>query len=154
MIRIIHVEDDRSEAEHVRQMLEVEFTTRGVSIQRVCTECEFRTMLDDIARNPPTLVLMDIMLRWCDPAPDLKKPPVDVRNGGYERAGLRCQRLLWAKNPKIPVVFYTVLHEADLEGGSRQVERNVVFISKGPDFNELFDKIREIAAKAAGIEIR
>jgi DNA-binding NarL/FixJ family response regulator len=153
MIRILHVEDDPCEAEHVRQTLEKEFTSRGVTIQRVCTELQFRTMLDEIVQNPPTLVLMDIMLRWCDPAPDLKEPPADVRSGGYDRAGLRCQRLLWAKNPNIPVIFFTVLHESDMEGDLRPMEKNVFFISKGPDFNGLFDKIREIATKAAGINI-
>ena len=151
MINIIHVEDDRSFAEYVKDILENEFTTRGIIIKRVATELEFREKVHEIATCPPTLVLIDIMLRWCDARPDFEEPPLDVKQGGCERAGIRCQKLLFRMKPDVHVVFYTVLEPSDMKSEFPQMPRNVVYINKGADIQDLIDKIREIAATSAGI---
>lgn len=151
MIKILHIEDERNSAEHVKELLEHEFTIHGVTITRICTESEFRKALDSIAKCPPTLVLMDIMLRWCDPSADFEEPPQDVKEGGYERAGFRCQKLLWEKNQNIPVLFYTVLDKSGLQSELRQMPQNVICLSKGEDVHELTDIIREISASSLGV---
>src|SRR5262245_13291653 len=108
-MKILLVEDDYLMTDWLYPKLEEEFP--NAEIDKISTESEFYSRLVSIAVNPPDIILMDVMLRWADPSPDLQSPPREVQEGGFFRAGLRCQRLLSKKTQpnQIPVVLFTTL---------------------------------------------
>ena len=142
-MRITVVEDDHLQAEH----MEVELKRAlNAEVQRIRTECEFRSQLGDLARRPPNVIVMDVMLRWTDPSVDLEKPPPDVTKEGFQSAGLRCQELLAGRSEtsQIPVILYTVLEGEDLKGRVEKSNGPVVYLPKQADLSGLIDKIRKV----------
>jgi CheY-like chemotaxis protein len=111
----------------------------------IATESEFRDSLDRIADDPPALVIMDVMLRWCDPSPEMPPQPDDVRAAGFSRAGVRCSQLLRANSMTrgIPVVVFTVL---DANGLS--LPPDCTFISKASDLRPFLDAVGERLSRA------
>ena len=135
-MRIIVVEDDNIEADSLVNGLK-EKLNADVSV--IHTEREFVGTLGSIAEHPPDLIVLDVMLRWTDPTPDLKIEdiPADVLRDGFYSAGVRCVKRLEADNRTkgIPVVFYTTL------------ERNefglpITHITKGEEIDSLAQAIR------------
>jgi len=140
-MRILLVEDDHLQAEGITAEFERAFP--GAKVQTIATESDFVANLNQIADNPPDVIIIDVMLRWADPAPDLKPPPPEVQEGGFFRAGIRCKDMLQRnKNTDdIPVVVYTVLDRSDLPEG-------LEFIPKGANFRALVNRIREVLEKS------
>lgn len=98
---------------HLREAMQL------VAPMRISTEKAFREYLDRLMpADAPDLFIVDMMLRWTDPAPNLAEPPDDVQRGGFVQAGLRCvERIL--QNPvtaKTPIIINTVLDEEDIAG--------------------------------------
>src|SRR5262245_64704189 len=93
-MRVLLVEDDFLQAEWLRESLRRNFSS--VEVVVVKNESSFREQISDLLESPPDLVLMDVMLRWCDPNPGSQPTPApeEVRQGGYYRAGFRCLKLL------------------------------------------------------------
>jgi CheY-like chemotaxis protein len=149
-MRILVVEDDHHQAYWIgTSLLE---GLPGAQIRRISTELGFRSRLADIADDPPDVIIMDIMLRWTDPSPDLQEPPADVRKDGFYAAGLRCERLL-AENERtsgIPVIFYTVLEESDVHQKQPTLRENVHYLPKESDPKPLIDKVREVTSSNRG----
>ena len=117
-MRIIIVEDDQLEEELVRKMLTSgQFKVPDGEIETIWTEADFYAKLDEIAGSPPRpdLVIMDVMMRWTDPAPEMPCAPDEVIQEGPTRAGLRCAEKLDKLNPAIPILFYTILEREDLD---------------------------------------
>jgi CheY-like chemotaxis protein len=146
-VKILIVEDDPLQVDLIFPSL-VKAFHRG-EIKNISTEHEFRARLDEISNDPPDVVVMDVMLRWTDPAPDMPVWPDDVRLEGHYLAGIRCSRLLAENNitRHIPVILYTVLTEKDLEhhlGRSRDPQSTVCFLQKNGDAEPLIQKIREL----------
>src|SRR2546425_8168130 len=110
---ILVIEDDYLQADWIRQKLTEAMP--NANIRLIATEAEFRSQFENIANQDPDVVVMDVMLRWADPSPDLTPPPQDVREEGFYRAGLRCERMLAEDNrtSRVPVILYTVLELAD-----------------------------------------
>ena len=113
MKRVLIVEDDYLQAEWLRATLEGYFPS--LNVQHMRTESEFRDKIEKLRRDPPDLVILDVMLRWADPNPRIAVPPEEAKNGFF-RAGLRCERLLrlYKETRQVPVILYTVLQENDL----------------------------------------
>jgi CheY-like chemotaxis protein len=115
-MQILLVEDDPLQAELVTEFLTSQSAFPSAVIRRISTESQFRSNFEDIASNNPDVIIMDIMLRWADPAPEFELPPEDIAEEGFYRAGLRCERLL-ANDPRtsdIPIILYTILGNGDL----------------------------------------
>jgi CheY-like chemotaxis protein len=145
-IEILSVEDDPLQAEWIRQT--IEDRVAGTRVQQISTESEFVAKLSEIIANPPALILMDVMLRWADPSPNIPERPADVKNGGMQRAGLRCQVRL-AADPAtygIPVILYTVLQNGELNQlkASALMPAHVVHIQKDSDPSDLLREIRRL----------
>jgi CheY-like chemotaxis protein len=140
---IVIVEDDHLQEGPLEDQIRDTFPS--ARIRTVATEEEFRTRLDDFRRDPPDLFVMDVMLRWSYPSPASTPAPPDVARGGYQRAGLRCVRLM-AEDPAlrdVPVVFYTILERSDLDRDSDQVpEADTTYVRKSTDPEVLVRKIR------------
>lgn len=143
-MNILIVEDDYLQAEWFQKELKKEFPRANIDI--IKTEYKFRSCMEEIAKKPPDVIVMDIMLRWADPSPDMPQPPDDVKNEGFYRAGLRCQKLL-AESEKtriIPVILYTVLERNDLKENLQKLPSHVIHLPKESSLTPLVREIRRL----------
>lgn len=138
-MKVLLVEDDYVQEDTITEALERAFT--GIKVDKIRTEAEFHEGIDRIARKPPDVVIMDVMLRWTDPAPDMPIPPAVVQKDGYHRAGLRCADMLSERDAtkNVPVILFTVLRREDLE---LPKTHNILYVSKESDLDELVSRIR------------
>jgi hypothetical protein len=113
-------------------------------VKTITTEEQFRAHLPAMRVAVPDLVLMDVMLRWASPRPDMPAPPEDVVTGGYYRAGLRCARLMLddACLQQVPVVLYTILEHNDLERDGQVLPPNATYIGKNTELEVLSRHLR------------
>src|SRR5690242_14095860 len=109
MRRIILLEDDHRQVDSSREKIVSVFPQLSVEI--VNSEYEFRQQLESIATQPPDVIVIDVMLRWTDPAPQMPLRPPDVQREGFYTAGLRCAKLLQhdPRTRRIPLIFYTLV---------------------------------------------
>lgn len=143
MISILLVEDDNIQEDTIVKDLKKHFGDE-IRIETVITEKEFQDKLDEIILNPPNVVIMDVMIRWTDPTPDMKEPPEEVSKNGPFRAGFRCTELLYQKTVDIPVILYTVLGENDIENNINNLSHKPIHLSKDADPRPLIDAIEKI----------
>src|ERR1700704_790826 len=87
-MRILLVEDDSFQADWIMHGTQLAFPT--LEMVRIATELEFRRSFDNIAINPPDIIIMGMMLRWVDPSPEMEMPPSEIQESGFYRAGFRC----------------------------------------------------------------
>jgi CheY-like chemotaxis protein len=146
-MNIVAVEDDYLQAEWLKETLERIFSECTVEV--VPTESHFRDQIGRWEANPPNLFIVDVLLAWALPSRQIPEPPPEVEEGGFQRAGLRCQALL-AKSPalrRVPVVFYTVLDRDVLERELPRWPGGVSFLKKGDSQDKLLDLVRQKTAK-------
>ena len=117
---ILVVEDDILQFETIERSIMESNKLSKARLERVKTELEFHEKFEDIANDNPTVILMDIMLKWTS-KDRLVEPPKEVEEKGFYRAGLRCERMLAndKRTQNIPVFIYSVLGREDLEGEFR-----------------------------------
>lgn len=141
-MNIILVEDDHLQAEWAKSILEKAFGS--VLIKRISTESEFYANLETFENSPPDLFVIDVMLRWTDPRPNMQPPPEEVVKDGFYRAGLRCERKLSEreKTRSIPVILYTVLEDIDLHPELGTLPHHVTYLRKDSDPTPLINQIR------------
>lgn len=137
---IILVEDDEIQAKSIARKMRQAF--RGHTVTVLTTEADFRAQFEALASNPPTIFVIDVMLRWTTPKPQMPERPEDVRREGPNRAGFRCKAMLTAdvRTKQIPVVLYTVLGKNDLRG--ELDETRDLYVQKGPEPNDLVAQLR------------
>lgn len=132
------VEDDKFQYSHIKDAITKIWSFRNSKkrIERIATESEFIDKFESIAGEKPDVIIMDIMLRWSDPAPDMRLPPPEIAEQGFFRAGVRCERKLAAdpRTRNIPVIVYSILEKKDLEGEVTQ-RPEVSYLEK--DFGEV-----------------
>ena len=146
-LSVLLVEDDHLQAGWITDTLEHAFPK--IKVKPIRTEAEFYYGFDEIVSKPPDVVIMDVMLRWTDPAPDMVTPPDVVRNEGYRRAGLRCVQMLAGQSAtkNIPVILFTVLDRSDLEFETPCNVDNLLYVSKESEPEELINKIRNVLSR-------
>jgi len=141
--KVLLVEDDYIQAEWITEMLERAFPY--ATVEPMATEAEFYSSIERIASPPgrPDVVLMDVMLPWAYPTPDMSPPPDNVRREGYRRAGLRCAEMLANREAtkNIPVILFTVLTQDDLEAPTSD---SLLYVSKESEPEELISRIRNV----------
>lgn len=138
---ILLVEDDHLQVEALHSALVMAFP--GSRINRVATESEFRDWLSSDLSQIPDVIVIDMMLRWADPGPEIPQPPPEVKKNGRYRAGTRCRALL-REDPRtreIPVILHTFLERSDVGN----LPDAVSFVTKVSDPAQLIEKIRELA---------
>lgn len=149
------VEDDELQLSWLKGLLETEVP--GARIRKISTELEFRNALEDLKGDPPDLIILDIMLRWTDPAPDMIPAPAEVRENQFFRAGIRCERLLRQdpRTQEVPVILYTVLEEGDLQQADFDIDlhnlhKKTRYINKASDPSQLLAAVRSALSEAVG----
>lgn len=138
------VEDDKLQFSYIKNGIKEGRCFSKSRIERIATECEFIEKFESIATDKPDLILLDIMLRWTDPAPDMTLPPADIAKEGFFRAGVRCEQRL-AVDPRtrnIPVIVYSILEKKDFEGEIRE-RPEVHYLEKDFSLEKLNSKLEE-----------
>jgi hypothetical protein len=127
MMSIVLVEDDHRQRAAYAKAIKRQFPS--YTVQLVRTEKEFRDKLAaDWVRNPPSLFVIDVMLRWTDPHPHMEIPPDDVLPDGSRRAGIRCAKLARRRlGPNPQIILVSVLEENAEENRIRGVR----YVRKG-----------------------
>ena len=111
------------------------------------TEYDFRNMLSTVESIMPDVILLDIMLRWTNPSPNMPEYPEEVKEEGFYTAGFRCQKIL-SSNSKlmhIPIIFYTVLDRVDLQDKLKEVPKTVTLLTK--DISSLLSQLKGLKSK-------
>jgi CheY-like chemotaxis protein len=141
-MHVVIVEDDHLQTAPLTEHLNAAFAP--VTVEALASEEDFRTALPRFAQRPPDLVVMDVMLRWNFPRPNRPKPPADVVEGGYYRAGLRCVKLMLADEAlrSVPVVLHTILEVGDLERDGETLPPNTTYVGKTSDLDVLVRHIK------------
>ncbi len=142
-MKIMVVEDDYLQADWIQQKLELEIP--GSKVKTISTECQFRDYFNIIISDPPDVIVMDVMMRWTDPDPEMRPAPHEVVQGLFFRAGLRCIKLLAEdqRTNKIPVILYTILGKNDLE--DEPIDHQDFFhLPKDASMQSLIRRIQEI----------
>ena len=138
-MQILIVEDIEQQAAWLTEKLKGLFPR--ATVRHIRTESGFIDGFDEISDTPPDLVLMDMMLRWADPAPDAPMTPQAY--AGFQRAGLRCVNMLQSHpgTSRVPIIITTVLEDVDFEPG--ELPANVSLVTKEVDPSGLFAEIRK-----------
>jgi CheY-like chemotaxis protein len=134
-LQILVLEDDHLQAQDLKT--ELERLDLDVDVQIIDSEHGFMKALPQIQANPPDLAILDRMVRWAHPSPDMPAPP--EADWDPEHAGLRCAELLQAdkltKSTKI--LLYSVLGEdGDINGFECIVKDN--------DFDNLLSRVKAL----------
>ena len=145
MIHILLVEDDYDQAESLESALSAHFAES--TITKINTECEFNEKLGELEQNTPDIAVIDVMLRWTDPSPNMRDVPNEVKEGGHFEAGLRCERHLreLAETANVPVILYTVLRKEDMTDALKLTNPKItVFLDKDSNYNTLVNEITKL----------
>jgi DNA-binding NarL/FixJ family response regulator len=141
-MNIVIVEDNRVELDEILPRLCGEFP--GVNFNVIETESAFRRAVPDLRATPPTIVIMDMLLRWSDAGSE-EEQPAEI-GGDFYSAGLRCQTLLasYPETKNVPIIFYSMLDRNDAIPD--RLPRNTVFSTKSRELFDLVRKIRNLIA--------
>jgi CheY-like chemotaxis protein len=135
--QILIIEDDQIQADDLKQRLE----KLGISVKVISTEAKFRQHIRDEDVKRYSLAVVDMMLRWTDPAPDMEMPPSDVVEEGSYTAGLRCCRALAARG--VRCIIYTALSRNKIP--QKRGDDFEIIQKGGNAFSMLIEKIRPTA---------
>lgn len=127
-MRVILAEDDHLQAEHIRLWLREAWP--DIEIETIETESEFCSRLSALSDRLPNIFIMDLILRWSDPGPNMEAPPAESQT--KHNAGLRCARLL-QQNPAtrhIPVILYSVLERTVMREEASEFPPHVQYLEK------------------------
>ena len=148
-MRVLVVEDDALQAASIVDNLRAALSSASFRI--VSSESAFYTLVDELEPAiAPNVIILDLMLRWTQPSPDMPTPPQEVREDGPFRSGLRCLRLLRGSRygGHIPVILYSAAYPAlnrDHIVGDVSTYRNVFMLSKSSQPEELGRLIRSLS---------
>lgn len=142
-LKILFLEDDHRQRTPTREALEAGL---DAEVETKRTEWEFVRDFEAIASSRPHVVVIDAMLQWGN-APGMEKPSDEITRNP-QKAGVRCVQKL-RDDPRtagLPVVVYSIFPRQDLLGMG--LPANTATVSKEPEFENLLEKIREIAIQA------
>ena len=138
------VEDDKSQFSYIKNGIRQGRYFSESRIERIATELEFIEKLESLATEKPDVILLDIMLRWTDPHPDMTLPPPHIAEASFFRAGVRCEQRLAAdsRTRNIPVIVYSILDKKDFDGEISE-RPEVHYLEKDFGVEKLNSKLEE-----------
>lgn len=144
-MHVLVVEDDKLQYEFIKRALERSTAFQSIQVERIVTESEFRRKFEKIAERQPDVIIMDIMLRWTDPSPDMELPPKEIADQGFFRAGVRCEQMLAndSRTNNIPIMIYSVLDREDF-GAEITPRPEVSYLEKNFDIEDIETRIKGI----------
>jgi CheY-like chemotaxis protein len=144
-MRILLIEDDDEQARFSAEVLKERLPATTVEV--IPTESAFRAALPRLVGEPPDIAIIDVMLRWADPSPNVPPRPPDVTRQGLYRAGLRVQKMLEQNETTrhVPVILYTALDPTSLQRELSECPPNVTCLSKRSDPQDLVRLVRSMA---------
>lgn len=140
-MRILLVEDNANYGAHLFETLSAVGQTSWLTRER-----EFIEYFAEIEREPPDIVIIDIMLAWDVPRRDPLPPPPTHRD--MYLAGIRCAERLNATpaTKDIPILLYSIVSPADV-AEMRKLPSNVHYLEKSSDPAELISAIRYLTRR-------
>ena len=141
-MHIVLVEDDYLQLESISDGIKKAFSQPKLTILR--TEEEFRVRFNDLAQKQVDLFILDCVLPWTEPKPNMSEPPDDVRKGNMRFGGIRCANLVAANEVTklTPVILYSVIEGFDLR--NLDLPSNVYYLQKKSDDQSLIRFIRSV----------
>ena len=144
-MKIWLIEDDPLQAEHIGRELRRGLRGRSeVEVRRIATEQQFGSRFEEIAASQPDVIVIDVLLRWTDPDPDMRPDPDEqMEEGRVFSAGFRCLDRL-AADPRtcdVPLLIYTILDRGDVEERLARAPANTSYVRKESNPTNL---IREV----------
>lgn len=140
-MKITLVEDDNLQSELMIDNIRENFPE--AEIELIETESQFIERFSNYSGTYPDIVIIDIMLRWANPEPDMPEPPPRIKYTGIYDAGFRCQKIL-EKNidtAKIPVIFCSSIDKTDVLD---KIPNNAIYIQKSVDVNAISHMIKKM----------
>ena len=135
-MKVLVLEDDQFQAHDIKRYLSSTFNCDVICI---ATELSFKRKLESGELDHCNVAVVDMMLRWTDPSPDMELPPGDVLKSGRYSAGVRCCAALKLKN--IPCVIYTAL---DVDTVSVLAQQKYPIVNKSVGYDALTEEIRQL----------
>jgi hypothetical protein len=138
--RILIIEDDGYQSADLKARLER--AGLGIAdVECIYTELAFQDLIKRSGELPYDAAVVDMMLRWTDPAPNMTMPPPEILNEGFYIAGLRCCRML--KKWKVPCVIFTALDPLKIP---LLPDEDLKIINKSLGHEPLFEALRQFLA--------
>lgn len=127
---IVVLQDDHIDREDISKLLKKEFSRFNVLM--LGTEAEFHSVFPQLVAAPPSLALLDMRVKWTNPAPEMPTPPPEVLAGTGRESGARCWKMLRGhpRTANVPVIFYTVIDERYNAGEAAVADPLVKFVEK------------------------
>lgn len=139
-MKIVLVEDDHNQRSEIKKALESRYPDSVV--ETYPTESAFLSAVPGMATNPPDIAIVDMMVKWTNPGPDMTLPPPTA---DFLDAGFRCVDELHRAYPDIPVVLYTVLDRSDLDPSKvDRLPKRVRYVSKRSHVDAFYDAIEAL----------
>jgi hypothetical protein len=145
-VRLIIIEDDYLQAETAIRSLKEAIPE--LEVLHIDTEKGFLDTFEYIAKDPPDAIILDIMLRWTNPARDYEPPPKEVTDDKFYRAGFRCARRLQVdpRTSGVPILLRSVVDPRDLQDEFRSLPDNIFTMSKLVDLSSVVEHLLSIKA--------
>ncbi len=146
--RILYLENDDSCA----TLVEPELTGYG-HVKTISTESEFRQAIDTLSDSDrPSLIILEQIVKWAEPAPNVPKMPHEVWEGGYENAGIRCYEYLRkseGRNEHIPVIIFSTYEPDKFRGilhekGIKEDPKDIQYVNKSSELAGLHQAINRV----------
>ncbi len=132
---VLILEDDAVQAGALAERI---IRDLDAKVDAIATELEFWRRIRTEEGISADVAVVDMMLRWTDPSPDMEMPPDDIIREGFFTAGLRCCRELRKRN--IRCVIFTALDPGKIP--LREDER-ISIINKSRGFEPLVQEIKQ-----------
>ena len=103
---VLIIEDDKIQADELKRRLE----QAGFKVRHISTELQFQKFVKEPGVATYDIAVVDMMLRWTDPSPEMEMPSDEILAEGFYVAGLRCSRTL--KQHGVRALIFTALDPA------------------------------------------
>lgn len=135
--RILLLEDDFLQRSDVKGTLEREFDAEVLALS---CEKEFRDRFESVAEQPPSVAVLDIMLRWANASREESAQPEDATDPA--KAGIRCARMLRSdgRTKDVRVILYSVLGKNSL---AELLPEGIPSLEKEHDYENLIEAVKD-----------
>jgi len=153
-MKLLLIEDDPLQAEWVTSAFKRDF--KHIEVWNIHTERGFLTQIDQIETWMPDLIILDVMIRWTDPAVEMSDVPEDIISEGFLNAGFRCMERISRSETlyAVPIIMYSVLATADIKSQLNKLSPHVFVVHKDNSPDELMRFARSAVRQLSPTDLR